>query len=133
MANYMSTPVHLAWALALIAAVGCVRPSQESNSPSPEADQLRTFLEVAPEERLAAANRRGELQLLGVQGFALTIPGIDEPEASRYRDRYGVLPIPGTTDTPESPEHERLNRQAEDYATRYNRLLLKMFREDPSR
>ena len=67
-----------------------------------------------------AALRRGDKRLVGVNGYALTVPGTDLPTDLVAR-RYGVRAIEGTSD---NGEHD-LNQAARVYATLYNQALLR--------
>jgi hypothetical protein len=113
--------------LVMTAVSACSRSSPEPNPV--EVDQLKRFLEVSPEDRLAAARERSvRPPFLGVYGFSMSIPGLEEDQVTEYV-KGNVSMIPGTSDASFSDEHSRLQPLAIDYAARYNRRLLAMLRE----
>jgi hypothetical protein len=92
--------------------------------PSGSVDDLAAFISVPVEERFAEAQAAGDTRFLGVYDFALSVPGVPN-----YHDAYwpgiGVLPIPGTSDFPQSEHESELNDQARSYALEYNKLVLR--------
>ena len=85
--------------------------------------ELRAFIAVPVKDRLESALAAPDLRFLGVYGYALEVPGVPKSETGRI-SKYGVLPIPGTSDALASEEHGTLNDEAREYAAQYNALLL---------
>ncbi len=104
-------------------------------SPIPAADSKRdTFIKQTiveleradPARDLQAALLRGDKRFVGVMGFALEVPGVED-YYEHYKS-YGVRVIEGTSDFIENDDIRRLNELAYKYALRYNRLLLETIR-----
>ena len=60
------------------------------------------------------------------------MPGTNDTHHSKLIHRLGLRYIEGTSDTPSSPEEQRLNDKAEAYAERYNAMLLKYLTDHPN-
>jgi hypothetical protein len=73
-----------------------------------------------PEKDCGHAIRSGDLRFVGVAGFALSVPGVDDYHP-RFWKTNGVKVIAGTGDV----GNRRFNEQAITYAARYNATLLK--------
>lgn len=92
---------------------------------------LQNFRNVNPV--LAAENnyKVGKYHLLGVQGYAVTIPGVD-PAKMRIVDgisrdgKYSVVVIEGTSDVIQSEEHRRFISVVKEFASKYNKQMLKL-------
>jgi hypothetical protein len=69
-----------------------------------------------------AALRGNDRRLLAVYGFTLEVPGLSEGSA---KDGHALKPIDCTSDATISYRHERLNRNAIEYARRYNLEILR--------
>jgi hypothetical protein len=63
-------------------------------------------------------------RFLGVLGFELIIPGVDDFE-KHYSYMRDVFVIPKTSDSFQSEEEQDYNRRAEEFARRYNLRLLR--------
>jgi hypothetical protein len=88
---------------------------------------LRWLYHADPQRDLAAALARGDQRFVGLHGYADSVPGFDSP----YEDlpkRYGVRYLRGTSDAMTSEEDHRLNDLADQYAKKYNALLLQHLR-----
>lgn len=72
-----------------------------------------------------------DIRFVAIYGFATIVPGTDEAGDSKLIRQRGVRYIEGTSDTPASPEEQRLNDKAEEYAERYNAMLLKYLTQHP--
>jgi len=77
-----------------------------------------------PEKDLEKNFAKGEKKFMGINGYALTTPGVDSAD-QKLVEQNGVQPIKGTTDMLEGQEHLQLISDATDYAERYNQALLK--------
>ena len=75
--------------------------------------------------------RKRDTRFVAIYGFATIVPGTDEARHSKLIRQRGVRYIEGTSDTPASPEEQRLNDKAEVYAERYNALLLEYLSNHP--
>lgn len=80
-----------------------------------DADDIREFLAVPIETRVSSAIKAGDHRYLGVNGYALEVPGF----ADASFPAGAVLVIPGTSDDGDPA----LNESAREYAAQYNRLL----------
>ncbi|HEX6748130.1 MAG TPA: hypothetical protein VF092_12620 [Longimicrobium sp.] len=80
----------------------------------------RKAMRVPPAEAAARALAAGDSAFLGVMGYALEAPIV---ENDCVLARFGVHPIEGTGDVLMTPNHARFQRQAGAYATRYNAAL----------
>ena len=76
--------------------------------------------------------RKRDTRFVAIYGFATIVPGTDEARQSKLIRQRGVRYIEGTSDTPASPEEQRLNDKAEAYAERYNAMLLKYLSSHPT-
>jgi hypothetical protein len=106
--------------VATLLAAAC--ESGVSPPPARNVAELEAFINVPVQERLAQARVAGDQRFLGVYDYALSIPG--GPDNGSAAGGRGVLPIPGTSDTPRSERESELNAKARAYALRYNELLL---------
>lgn len=67
--------------------------------------------------------KNNDLRFVGIYGFTVIVPGVDEYR-KEYSKTYGLRMIEGTSDSITSPNVEKLNRLATDYAKKYNALLV---------
>jgi hypothetical protein len=65
---------------------------------------------------------RGDHYFVGLYGFALEVPGVDDYH-ERYADRVPVRMIEGTSDAIKSAEFGRLNDACREYAYEFNRRM----------
>jgi len=72
-----------------------------------------------------SAARRGDFRLMGLQGYSLDVPGTDLPFDLVQRE-YGLRIIEGGTDAYRNDEERRINENAYEYATEYNRRILEL-------
>jgi hypothetical protein len=68
---------------------------------------------------------RGDVHLLGINGFTLEVPG-ENPNYLFRPQHKPVQAIECTGDYRVSMKHERLNEAAENYAGLYNRRVLEL-------
>ncbi len=88
-------------------------------------EYLKAFVAGDPEKDAHAAISRGNLELLGVAGYSVTVPAGDDADISgclRGAD-YQVKLIRGTSDVIEGREHMALIERATKYAARYNAVI----------
>ena len=93
-------------------------------SPDP-VEQLKWLETANPENDAKKAIEEKDFRLRATYGYALEIPGVDQKDWIEYEKTYGVNPIEGTSDTSINKEHMRLSKLARDYATEYNKIILK--------
>ena len=91
-----------------------------------EVVELRAFLRPDPVSKAKAALGRGDTRLLGVAGYTITVPGVDESRCMVPREK--VVVVPGTSDVLLTEEHARLNTLAHAFAQRYNAEILRHLR-----
>jgi len=91
---------------------------------SSKIDKLRWLEEANPIQDARQASNQGDHRLRAVYGYTLVIPGVNEKEHAEYRNKYGVNPIEGTSDSLINDEHARLNKLAYDYAMQYNKIII---------
>lgn len=77
---------------------------------------------MSPGPRVAAhrAAVAGETSFLGVAGYAVSIPGVQNPCVLA---RWGARVIRGTSDATSTPDGARFQEQAARFATRYNAAM----------
>ena len=63
------------------------------------------------------------LYFIGTYGYSIQVPGISDYE-SQWRDRVPLKMIEGTSDAITSKEVSELNRVADDFAKRFNTIIL---------
>ena len=126
---------HILSAFAILG-VAHIAAAQLSLEPSPTPNEnVKRLLwldraDVASDFRHHVRQKR-DTRFVAIYGFATIVPGTDEAHSRLIRQR-GVRYIEGTSDTPASPEEQRLNDKAEAYAERYNAMLLKYLSSHPS-
>ena len=111
--------------LAQSADLPCWRdPNLEVSPSTSQLAVLRSYLLPIdldqPAQDLQVRIQHGDLRFLGIGGFVLGFPGLENRELIC---EHGFRYIQGTTDGLDSPEHGRLVHQFEQYATEYNSLL----------
>ena len=94
-----------------------------SDSPS-QVEKLRWLEQANPIQDATQAFNQGDHRLRAVYGYTLEIPGVTKEEYVEYKNRYGVNPIEGTSDSLLSDEHAQLNKLAYDYAIQYNKTII---------
>lgn len=73
---------------------------------------------------LVAAIKKKDFRFVGIYGYSIAIPGVDERIADYCVEHRGWLEmIEGTSDAITSKEQERLQLLAERYASQYNARL----------
>ena len=86
---------------------------------------LESFVRQDPVLDAQASIQRGNLRLLGVAGFVLHVPGVDEALLKCPAIFEEVDVIRGTSDVVWGEKHMVLIRKATAYAVRYNQLISK--------
>jgi hypothetical protein len=76
-----------------------------------------------PATALDHAWRRGDVRFLGIAGFSLEVPGVEDAVYEAVRS-HGIREIPGTEDTNTDGDRWKLVSGARGYIERYNELLL---------
>ena len=107
--------------------------AQLSVLPSPTPDQNVTLLRWLDSADVNAdfqrhVTREHDTRFIALYGFATIVPGTDDRRDSQLIGRHGLRYIKGTSDAITSPEHGRLVDKAEQYAERYNSMLLRYLR-----
>ncbi len=70
------------------------------------------------------ALKNGDKRLKAVYGYVLSIPGTKYEQFDELKDIYGISPIDGTSDNFQSKKHKNLNNLANDYARKYNEIII---------
>jgi hypothetical protein len=112
--------------------IGCANVKQ---SPSSEINRMdfmeKNLTEMEASDPIVdfrAALARKDYRFVGIMGYTLDIPGIDENNVLVRNG--GVKVIKGTSDSIVDKEDARLQKLARDYAIKYNHLLLKYLSEN---
>lgn len=104
----------------LTTSTGCYKNPQDGKPVAKE--EVRLPLEQLSPERARSdaikARNRGDFHLLGVYGYAATVPGVEGHVSNP------VLFIEDTSDQVRDAGHSRFNKRASLYAAAYNRELL---------
>lgn len=126
----MRKPTGGAWCLlvTVVALSGCDSPGYGEKPRAPSWDEvvrqsLRMLEAADPVRDVEQAIREGDLRFIGMMGYALIVPGVDD-YGQRIWDTNGVRVIKGTSDFIANDDVARLNELAYEYAKRYNMLLL---------
>ena len=82
---------------------------------------LRQALSFEPVALASQNAGKGDLRFFEVGRFERTAPGVEDRQCVRT-ERLSV-PLPGTTDTPCSKDHQALNERAVAYARQYNEAI----------
>ena len=110
--------------------IGCAPCASLADDPA--LAEIQLLDRASPERALNAALLRGDKRFLGIGGFSLTAPGIGDGFDDEVYFKYGVRQIEGTGDAGVDSKTEKLISQAREYATTYNRLLLKSLHLSPA-
>ena len=95
-------------------------------------EELMRLRTADPATDLETAMKHGDYRFVGLMGFALMVPGVDQDLFHKnYEPKFGFTVIKGTSDYFEIPEQEELVRIGAAYAERYNRLLEKEIANKP--
>ena len=113
---------HIALLLFLAFPLGCASAGRATTDP--DTAELEAIQHADPAKALAAALGRGDERFLGVAGYSVTAPGLDEEADQEILYQQGMRVIAGTTDTPADERHSQLIYDARLYAAAYNRLLV---------
>lgn len=70
------------------------------------------------------ASERGDRRLLGIQGMGTFVPGPYSYEDAALK--FGITPIPGTSDMLINDEHAALQDNARHYAAAYNAEMARL-------
>lgn len=97
------------FALLLLCFVEACSASQDSAAVA----QLRWLEHADPIVDATTALAAKDHRLVGVYGFHFAVPGVDLSQEQSFKERYGVRPLEGTSDSLEGEEHARLVRIAE--------------------
>ena len=105
---------------ALLAVAACARHQLPGHSPdlARRADSLQA---LNPAIELQNALARHDERFIGVCSIACLPVGLSSEQIGRYPMELNI--VQGTTDAPKDEDAMRLNRVADHYAERYNRLL----------
>jgi len=87
--------------------------------------QVQKLQEANPAQDFAKAWAEQDYRFIGVYGHLYFVPGVSKDEANASLRRKRVNFIKGTGGGMDTSEEKRLHTLAVDYATRYNKLLLK--------
>jgi hypothetical protein len=91
-------------------------------------ESLRRGIEVLkrarPNHEVRAALARVDRRLIGVRGYALSVPGVDDFASGLLSWRYEVVAIEGTSDFIASPVQQEFQTLLTAFAREYNRGLL---------
>ncbi|HEY5047657.1 MAG TPA: hypothetical protein VII49_06545 [Rhizomicrobium sp.] len=78
-----------------------------------------------PERDAMRAIRNRDFSLLGVNGFAVDVPGINA-DYEILREEYRIRLIAGTSDMAAGARGAAFNSAAKHYASKYNRFMFKV-------
>jgi hypothetical protein len=116
--NYLRRIV-IGFCLALISA-GAHAAKPSLRGPLIEIDGVKSLLSRNPEALAREVIRSGQIQFLGIAGFTVSAPGIDNDRCVADLDR--VYAVPGTSDVLTDAQMA-LQAKAEAFAFRYNRII----------
>ena len=114
----MLRPILLGVALLTVSACARHQPPAHSPDLARRADSLQA---LNPEVELQNALARHDERFIGVCSFACLPVGLSSERIGAYPIELNI--VQGTTDAPKDEDAMRLNRVADHYAERYNRLL----------
>lgn len=106
--------------LTLFAVGACAKGGEAMDRGCPGLPNLDPATAEADAKHALAAH---DSHLLGVNGYATELPGVDDRDAEMAR-KIGVKTIPGTSDAPAGPVCAKRNAKARRYAEIYNRTIL---------
>ena len=81
-----------------------------------------------PQKDLAKRMKHNDFRFIGLYGYTIYFPGVDQND-SYLTNKYGVLPIKGTSDCIMSQRHLKLIQQAQHYAKIYNTTLFSYIKD----
>lgn len=124
----MKTEKNNLWIIAILGVtlVSCSNDQRQVKSPYPSEyfeKQTATLAEADVAADVASAVAKGDRRFLMNVGVGGTIPGVTNWSAE-MRETYGTRTLDGTGDMIFGPKHEEFKRVADDYARKYNQLLL---------
>lgn len=94
--------------------------------------ELMRLQTADPAKDLETALKQGDYRFVGLMGYALMVPGVDQDLFHKnYEHKFGFKVIKGTSDSFEIPEQEELVRIGTAYAERDNRFLEKEIANKP--
>jgi hypothetical protein len=97
-----------------------VLAEQKCEDFSEQLSYFRTSNPILEAEKTIAS---GKLKLLGIYGYALSIPGVDEKKEYCYLETLSVEGIKGTTDFVRCQSQMELNLLATIYAEKFNQKI----------
>ena len=86
---------------------------------------LKWLVNADPTADAKKALEEDDIRLKAVYGYTLYIPGTKPEQFDNYKNKYGIVPIEGTSDVIKNEKHEKLNSLAIEYAKQYNRMIIK--------
>jgi hypothetical protein len=86
--------------------------------------ELASFNLLNPEEDMERNFSHSDKRFIGICGIACFCPGLSKEQTGLINE-YGMRIVSGTSDAIESAEHMQLQREATEYAKRYNEALFK--------
>ena len=95
----------------------------KSNIVKPERIYIKVTRSANYEDDFKNSVKRGDLRFVGLMGYALSVPGVPDFE-EKYSRSNGVKIIEGTSDSYNNTAELLENEFYEEYAKRYNALLL---------
>jgi hypothetical protein len=117
----MKQMLNFAFATALLALVGCT-----AKAPDPRAQTLERTLRLLnlknPASDAMKNFTKGDLRLIGVNGFSCSLPGRPSVAQEKLAQQNGMYCLDGTSDV----GLRDLNEQAAVYSARYNAALVKL-------
>lgn len=102
-------------ALMAIALVGCTNRSASCKA---QIEMLEPIASRNPHGDVQRAIAAHDLRFIGVYGFSVDVPGMDEHK-NVVKD-HGLRMIDGTSDAPCDAQHSQLVREVTNYARSYN-------------
>lgn len=100
-----------------------VSADDKSTDAAMAVDQVAKLNVDTAEADAKAAIARGDRRLLAVYGFTVEVPGSKENVAI-LRDKYGLRVLEGTGDAIKGPQDQVLNKNARQYARKYNQIII---------
>lgn len=88
-------------------------------------ESLRWVESANPLEDVKEAISKKDYRFIGIAGRRIKVRGIPDDKYFEYTEKYGINVMKGTSDITYGDEHLRLIRLAEDYAKKYNQVLLR--------
>jgi hypothetical protein len=90
---------------------------------------------ASPEQDALGAYHRGDLRLLGVYGYGLYVPGVEEsdPACDAHMEAHGVRGIAGTSDAIRASTQWWFQQKATIYVTKYNAVLWEKIKQEATK